>query len=529
MSIRQNLAYQAIDRHIEEGHGDDIAITFVDEGVISRYSYHWLKSETDLWGAKLKELGVKKGDLVYTFFPKHLDGHVALLSVVKIGAVAVPLFESFMEEALYDRMEDGGGSVILTHAEFVDRIPSERLSQHVTVLVTNTKQDGDTFRSFSSITATSTDGVIEAVSTDDPLNIHYTSGSTGKPKGIVHAHRVVSLQRKTGREVLAIHPKTVYWCTAHLGWVTGTVYGAFAPFLNRANVVIVNGRFSPEGWYEAIEQVGIEVWYSAPTAFRLLMAASPEVLEAYDLSSLREIASVGEPLNPEIVTWGRREYGLTIRDTWWMTETGSQMIVNLPGDEVRLGSMGKPLPWVTVAILDDNGEVLPRGELGHLAIKSPWESMMKEVWNNPEKYQSYFALHKDWYLSGDLAVQDQDGYVYFQGRSDDMINSSGERIGPFEVESRLIEHPAVAEAGVVGKPDPVRGEIVKAFLVLNESYQNQNPDQLLKEIRQFVKETLSPHAAPRELEILSELPKTAISGKILRRELKKRDIAIEVS
>jgi acetyl-CoA synthetase len=299
------------------------------------------------------------------------------------------------------------------------------------------------------------------------------------------------------------------------------VYGVFAPLLNGATIVVHGGRFKAEHWYETIQKAGVTVWYSAPTAFRMLMAKGNELPKQYDLSKLRHILSVGEPLNPEVIYWGKNILEKRIHDTWWMTETGAQLIVNLPNQLIKPGSMGKPFPGITATVLGEEGEELPPFSVGHLAIKAPWPGIMKEVWQNPEKYNSYFGWG-DWYVSGDLAYRDDDGYIFFQGRSDDMINSSGERIGPFEVESKLIEHPAVAEAGVIGKPDEIRGEIVKAFIVLKDGFV-ENSD-LLEKIRVFVRGQLAAHAAPREIEVVEELPKTKISGKILRRELKAREL-----
>lgn len=357
------------------------------------------------------------------------------------------------------------------------------------------------------------------------LIIHYTSGSTGKPKGILHAHRALLHHALTGRWVLDLRDDDVYWCTAHPGWVTGSSYGVFAPWLNRATLVVNGGRFDADAWYGLIAQTGVTVWYSAPTAFRMLLAAPEKARLRYDLTSLRHILSVGEPLNPELVHWGRQTFGVRIHDTWWMTETGGQLIVNLPGEPVRPGSMGRPFPGIEAAILDDQGQPVPDGVTGHLAVKTPWPGLMKSVWNNPAKYAEYFRF-AGWYLSGDSAYKDPDGYIWFQGRGDDLITASGEKVSPFEVESTLIEHPAVAEAGVIGKPDPVRGAVVKAFIVLRDAVRPE--PALLGEIKQFVKTRLSAHAYPKEIEVLEALPKTRVSGKIMRRVLKAWETGADV-
>jgi len=515
-----NMAYECIDRHVDDGYGDKKALIYIEGTMREELTFLELKKKTDQLAALLKSRGVKKGDRVFVFLTKHPDCYVAVLASIKIGAIVGPLFEAFMEEAIYDRMYDCEATVLITNSELLERVPVNKLPHLTSIYITDESED-ESLLSIPKLTSNETEAadVIEWVDLNDGMIIHYTSGSTGKPKGVLHAHQVMIQQYQTGKWVLDLRDDDIYWCTAHPGWVTGSSYGIFAPWLNRATIVVHGGRFAPEEWFDVIEQTGVTVWYSAPTAFRLLMDKT-EMVKNYNLSSLRHILSVGEPLNPEVITWGVETLNQRIHDTWWMTETGGQLIVNLPSQTIKPGSMGRPLPGIHAAIIDHQGNELKRGELGLLAIKKGWPSMMKEIWKNEEKYHSYF-IH-DWYLSGDLAYMDEEGYVFFQGRDDDMINSSGERIGPFEVESKLIEHPAVLEAAVIGKPDPVRGEIVKAFIVLVEGYRD-NPE-LKKEIQTFVRFKLSAHSMPREIEVLDELPKTQISGKILRRELKRIEI-----
>lgn len=517
---RVNMAHECIDRHVEDGYGDKRALHYLEGDDERVWTFAELKQETDRWATALRNEGVRRGDIVFIFLPKNADCYIAMLATVKLGAVAGPLFEAFMEEAVRDRIADCDGRFLITDPDLAVRVPRSDLPSLEKVFVTaGVEQCREDEISWNGILAATqvTDSPTEWVDLDAPLNIHYTSGSTGKPKGIVHAHRAMIHQYQTGHWVLDIQDEDVYWCTAHPGWVTGTVYALFAPWLNRATIVVNGGRFDAGSWYAAIEKAGITVWYSAPTAFRMLKAAGAEVAARYDLSTLRHVLSVGEPLNPEVIYWGLEQLGLRIHDTWWMTETGAQLIVNLPSEPIKPGSMGRPIPGIDICILDDAGIEQASGDIGHLAIRAPWPGLMREVWQNEAKYQSYFQFG-GWYLSGDLAYRDTDGYVFFQGRSDDMINSAGERIGPFEVESKLLEHRAVAEAGVVGKPDPLRGEIVKAFLVLKPGV--DNTPELIDDIRLFVRTHLSAHAAPREIEVIAELPKTKISGKILRRELK---------
>lgn len=519
-----NMAYECIDRHVDEGRGDRVALHYLNGEEEYKLTFSEVKEKTDQLARVLKKHGVQSGDVVFIFLPKHPDCYLAMIAAVKVGAIAGPLFEAFMEEAIRDRISDCEGRFLISDPELVKRVPKQDLPCLEKVFITGEPDDCDANEiSLNQELAETniTGSPIEWVGLEAPLNIHYTSGSTGKPKGIIHAHRAMIQQYQTGKWVLDLKEDDVYWCTAHPGWVTGTVYGIFAPWLNGAAVVVNGGRFNADSWYSVIEKAKVTVWYSAPTAFRMLKAEGNKLLQQYNLNSLRHILSVGEPLNPEVITWGVESLGKRIHDTWWMTETGAQLIVNLPSQAIKPGSMGRPIPGIKAAVLDDNGNPLPSGEIGHLGIKASWPSMMKEVWKNPEKFSTYFPF-KDWYVSGDLAYQDEDGYIFFQGRSDDMINSSGERIGPFEVESKLIEHEAVAEAGVIGKPDPVRGEIVKAYIVLKKGFVEN--ELLLADITRFVKQKLAAHAAPREIEILEELPKTPISGKILRRELKKRDL-----
>ena len=519
-----NMAYESVDRHVADGFGEKIALHYVGEEAKYILTYRELKEKSDLWATVLKNKGVKKGDFVFVFLEKHPDCHIAMLAVIKLGAIVGPLFEAFMEDAVKERIADCEGTYLIASQELIKRVPREGLPSLQTVWITAEPEQckADEISLYAEARATQAEeDIIEWVDLNHGLNIHYTSGSTGRPKGIIHAHRAMIQQYITGRWVLDLKEDDVYWCTAHPGWVTGTVYGVFAPLLNRTTIVIHGGRFDAEEWYSVLEKSGVTVWYSAPTAFRMLMAKGDEKLANYDLSKIRHILSVGEPLNPEVIRWGIKTLERRIHDTWWMTETGAQLIVNLPSERIIPGSMGRPFPGIEAAILDDDGKELPSGEVGHLALKANWPAIMREVWKNPAKYETYFPFD-GWYVSGDLATMDDNGYIFFQGRSDDMINSSGERIGPFEVESKLMEHPAVAEVGVIGKPDAVRGEIVKAFIVLKDNYEAS--EALLQELRQFVRGGLAAHAAPREIEFIEELPKTPISGKVLRRELKAKEL-----
>ncbi|MGG3738154.1 acetate--CoA ligase [Aeribacillus pallidus] len=514
-----NMAYEAIDRHALTEKKNKVALYYRDQHRYEKYTFKEMRDLTNKAANVLKQYGdVEKGDRVFIFMPRSPELYFALLGAVKLGAIVGPLFEAFMEGAVKDRLEDSGAKVLVTTPELLGRVPVQDLPElkHIFLVGDDVKEEGNYYDFKKRLNEASKELNIEWVDKTDGLILHYTSGSTGKPKGVLHVHRAMIQHYQTAKWVLDLKDDDVYWCTADPGWVTGTAYGIFGPWLVGASNVIVGGRFAPEYWYQTIEDFGVTVWYSAPTAFRMLMGAGDEVVKKYDLSSLRHILSVGEPLNPEVIRWGLKVFNLRIHDTWWMTETGAQLICNYPCMEIKPGSMGKPIPGVKAAIVDDQGNELPPYQMGNLAIKKGWPSMMYTIWNNPQKYESYF-MPGDWYVSGDSAYMDEDGYFWFQGRIDDVIMTSGERVGPFEVESKLVEHPAVAEAGVIGVPDPVRGEIIKAFISLREGYEPS--DELKEEIRLFVKQGLAAHAAPREIEFKDKLPKTR-SGKIMRRVLK---------
>ncbi|WP_027964414.1 acetate--CoA ligase [Halalkalibacillus halophilus] len=519
-----NAAYEAIDRHAENpDKKNQIALYYQDGERGESLTFEDIKNQSNQFANVLKKEGIVKGDRVFMFMPRSPEFYACFFGVLKVGAIAGPLFEAFMQQAVQDRLEDSEAKMLITTPDLLDRVPVDELPHlEKVVLVGDSKDIKDGYVDFyKSMDGENTSFDIEWVDLEDGMLIHYTSGSTGKPKGVYHVHNAMIQHYQTGKWVLDLQEDDIYWCTADPGWVTGTSYGIFAPWLNGVTNVIIGGRFSPDAWYGALDQFNVSVWYSAPTAFRKLMSAGAEAVEKHDLSNLRHILSVGEPLNPEVIHWGLKAFDLRIHDTWWMTETGGMLICNYPSMDIRPGSMGKPFPGIEASIVDDQGNELPPNQMGNLAIKRGWPSMMRAIWKRPEKFESYFV--NGWYVSGDSAYMDEDGYFWFQGRLDDVINTSGERVGPFEVESKLIEHEAVSEAGVIGKPDPERGEIIKAFISLNDGYTES--DELLEEIRQFVKKGFAAHAAPREIEVTDSIPKTR-SGKIMRRLLKSRELGL---
>jgi acetyl-CoA synthetase len=523
-----NIAYEAVDRHVAKGHGGKAAILWEGKnGEQEAYTFEDLAKASNQWCSVLRSLGVQKGDRVFVFLDRIPELYAAVFGTLKAGCVIGPLFSAFGPEAVKDRMENAGAVLLLTSPDLWHKIAAIRgdlpALKHVVHVRHGTRiQPSGGILSWDDLMdAASDESAIEQTGLEDPAIMHYTSGTTGKPKGAVHVHQAVWGHYATGKYVLDLHHEDIYWCTADPGWVTGTSYGMFAPFTNGVTSVIYEGGFSASKWYEIIQRYKVTVWYSAPTAIRLLMRAGDEIPKRYDLSSLRYTMSVGEPLNPECVVWSNEVLGLPFHDNWWQTETGSIMIANYPTMAIKPGSMGKPMLGINPGIIDEDGNELPPGQEGDLAVRPGWPSMFRTYWHDEERYNSRFR--NGWYLSGDRARKDSDGYFWFIGRADDVINTAGHLVGPFEVESALIEHPAVAEAGVIGKPDPVAMEIVKAFVALKDGF--EPTDQLRRELIGFAREKLGPGVAPREIDFIATLPKTR-SGKIMRRLLKARELGL---
>ncbi|MBI2019675.1 acetate--CoA ligase [Candidatus Daviesbacteria bacterium] len=522
-----NAAYNAVDRHANSEKKDRLALIYEsDTGEKETYTFSQFKELTDKFANVLTSNGVQKGDRVFIFLPPIPERYIAFLGILKTGAIAGTMFSAFQEAALIDRLSDSGAKIVVTNSELFPRIEKiwKDLPELKKIILTEKDNlpEGENLISYhQEMDKASPNFEIAHMKPDDFAYMLYTSGTTGKPKGVVHAHADLLQAILTTKYVLDVKDSDIYWCTADIGWVTGVVYGVLGVWGLGGTSVVYGGRFSPESWYKIIQDHKVTVWYTAPTAIRMLMG-SPVSPKQYDLSSLRHLCSVGEPLNPEGVMWGKETLGLPFHDTWWQTETGSICITNYPSMDIKPGSMGKPFPGVVAGIVDDSGKELPAGQEGHLALKPETVySLMKQIWKNEEKYQSYFQ--NGWYISGDQAYKDEDGYFWFVGRADDVIKTSGERVGPFEVESTLIEHPKVLEAGVIGKPDELRGEIIKAFVVLKQGVEPS--DALKEEIAAFVKGKLAGHAYPREVEFIDKLPKTR-SGKIMRRVLKAKELGL---
>jgi len=514
-----NAAYNAITKNALSSRKNKIALYWEGEnGEKAKYTFLEFEEISNQIANYLKSLGIKKGDRVFIFLPRLPELYFSFVAVLKIGAVAGTLFSAFGPQALFDRLSQSQTRILITNSELAKRLTTIKkdLPNLERVLLVDKGFHHEVSLQPKSLK-------ISQTHQDDNAFMLYTSGTTGKPKGVVHRHKAIIHEYLTAKWVLDIQEDDVYWCTADPGWVTGIAYEILGSWANGASTVVFSGRFSPEKWYQIIEDYQVNIWYTAPTAIRMLAAAGLKIIKNYDLSSLRHLASVGEPLNPEPIYWGLKAFNLPFHDNYWQTETGGIVIANYPCLPIKPGSMGKPFPGIKAEIVDDNGKKLKVNEVGNLALEPDWPSLMKEIWRRPKKYQSYFL--NDYYITGDLAYRDKDGYFWFVGRADDVIKTSGERVGPFEVESALVAHPAVVEAGVIGKPDPLRGEIIKAFVVLKSDFP---PSEKLKnELMLFVKKNLAGHAYPREIEFIDKLPKTR-SGKIMRRILKAKELNLPI-
>ncbi|MCH7697931.1 MAG: acetate--CoA ligase [Chloroflexi bacterium] len=524
-----NIAYECLDRHVAAGRGDKACILWDGkDGRQETYTYADMAKLSNQFANVLRKLEVEKGSRVFVFMDRIPELYAAAFGTLKAGCIIGPLFSAFGPDAIKDRLEDSGASVLVTTPELKAKVHEIRgdlpALKHLIIASHNEPPEVDDGElSWNDLMADASEEFdIVQTAPDDPAIMHYTSGTTGRPKGALHVHKAVLGHYATGKYVLDFHEDDIYWCTADPGWVTGTSYGMFAPCTNGVSSVIYEGGFSASKWYEVIQKYKVTVWYTAPTAIRMLMKAGDEVPKKFDLSTLRYTMSVGEPLNPEAVVWSEKAIGLPFHDNWWQTETGSIMIANYPVMPIKPGSMGRPMPGINPGIIDEEGNEVATGEEGDLAVRPGWPSMFRTYWNREEMYDSRFK--NGWYITGDRARKDADGYFWFVGRADDVINTAGHLVGPFEVESALLEHPAVAEAGVIGKPDPVAMEIVKAFVSLKEGY--EPTDELKRELRRFSRERLGPGIAPREIDFIDTLPKTR-SGKIMRRLLKARELGLD--
>jgi acetyl-CoA synthetase len=529
-----NIAHEAIDRHAAGALRDRVAIRCLGKsGSVADFTFGKLRDQTNRFANVLRKLGVSKGDRVFLLAGRIPQLYIAALGTLKHRAVFSPLFSAFGPEPIRTRLTIGGARVLVTTTSLYRRkVAAIRSAVPTLERVILVNDDGQTTETAGTLDydrlMAEVDDQYEIGPTDpeDMALLHFTSGTTGTPKGAVHVHGAVVAHHVTGKLALDLHPSDIFWCTADPGWVTGTSYGIIAPLTNGITSIIDEAEFDAQRWYQTLQDQKVSVWYTAPTAIRMLMKAGAEIARCYDLSRLRLLASVGEPLNPEAVVWGKEALGLPFHDNWWQTETGGIMISNYASMDIHPGSMGKPLPGIEATIVrakDDGGvEVIEEpGVQGELALRPGWPSMFRAYWNEPERYRKCFV--GGWYLTGDLAKKDADGYFWFVGRKDDVIKTSGHLVGPFEVESVLMEHRAVAEAGVIGKPDPVALEVVKAFVALKTGFEPS--EELRRELLGFARSRLGAVVAPKEIDFVASLPKNR-AGKIMRRLLKARELGL---
>jgi acetyl-CoA synthetase len=527
-----NIAHEAVDRHVLAGCGDKLALRWIgrnDENC--DFTYSALGAAVNRFANVLKRCGVAKGDRVFSLLGRVPELYFAALGTLKNGSVFSPLFSAFGPEPIKARMSIGAAKVLVTSEAFYRRKVEPWRSELVSlehVLLTDCSDSPPAGTTNLKAVMADTPDSFATVWTgpEDMALLHFTSGTTGRPKGAVHVHEAVVAHHITGRLALDLHPDDIFWCTADPGWVTGTSYGIISPLTNGATLIVDQAEFDAERWYRILQDQKITNWYTAPTAIRMLMKIGAEVPKRFDLSRLRFMASVGEPLNPEAVVWSVDAFGKPFHDNWWQTETGGIMISNYSSADVKPGSMGRPVPGVSAGIVERlNGgllrEITEPMAMGELVLRPGWPSMMRGYLNEEERYRKCFA--GGWYLTGDLAMRDHEGYYWFVGRADDVIKSAGHLIGPFEVESALMEHSAVAEVGVIGIPEPVAGEVVKAFVALKNGIEPS--EALRKELLGHARQRLGPAVAPKDIAFRKNLPKTR-SGKIMRRLLKARELGL---
>jgi acetyl-CoA synthetase len=527
-----NIAHEALDRQIELGRGEQVALRWIGrDDAVREYTYEELNAEANRFANILRHLGVERGQRVYSLLGRTPELYFVALGALKAGCVFTPLFSAFGPEPIRARMEIGEANLLVTSAALYRRKVEGwqgALASLRHVLLTECKggPPPGTIALEAALGAASPQFETAATRPEDMALLHFTSGTTGRPKGAIHVHEAVVAHHITGRTALDLRPGDIYWCTADPGWVTGTSYGIISPLTNGVTLLIDEAEFDAERWRRILKDERVAVWYTAPTAIRMLMKAWGQDPRPYEAPALRFMASVGEPLNPEAVLWGGEAFGRPFHDNWWQTETGGIMIANFAAMDIKPGSMGRPLPGVVAGVVERTPDGSAREieqpmAMGELALRPGWPSIMRGYLHEEERYRKCFA--GGWYLTGDLAMRDSDGYFWFVGRADDVIKSSGHLIGPFEVESALMEHPAVAEAAVIGLPDPVAGETVKAYVALRAGFEPN--EALRRELLGQARKRLGAAIAPKDIAFRQNLPKTR-SGKIMRRLLKARELGL---
>jgi acetyl-CoA synthetase len=549
VGAKTNIVHNALDRHVKTWRKNKLALIFEGEkGDRQTFSYWRLWKETNKFANVLRSLGVKKGDRVTIYMGRIPELVIAMLACAKIGAMHSVIYGGFSEQAIADRIEDAQSKVMITcdgswlrgNVVKLKDIADEAIKRspvvESVVVVKRTEQDVHMepgrdywYHDLMSLPIASPYCETEVMDAEDPLFILYTSGTTGKPKGVLHTHGGYQLYTSTTLKwVFDIKDDDRFWCAADPGWITGHSYIVYAPLILGATSILYEGAPTypyPDRWWRIVEEYGVSILYTAPTAIRGLMRFGDAWANRHDLSSLRLLGSVGEPINPEAWRWYHEVIGkkrCPIMDTWWQTETGGFMITPLPSVGLKPGSATRPFPGIDIDVVDDDGNSCPPGVDGNLVIKQPWPSMLRTVYGDPDRFvDQYWSAYKKqgWYLSGDSARFDEDGYIWVIGRNDDVIKVSGYRLGTAEVESGLVSHPAVAESAVIAVPDELRGNVIHAFCILRAG--ETGGDELIEELRDHVRHEVGPIAVPSKINIVDSLPKTR-SGKIMRRVLRAR-------
>jgi len=549
---KTNIAYNCLDVHTKTFRRNKLALMWEGEnGDFKAYSYFALHRDTCKFANVLKSLGVKKGDRVTLYMGRIPELMIGMLACARIGAIHSVVYGGFSVEALHERLEDSQSKVLIVADGAYQRgkivelknIADEALQRAATVeSVLVVKRTGHQinmefgrdmwYHELMNLPIANNTDCLEIVDAEDPLFMLYTSGTTGKPKAIVHTHGGYMVGTYTTlKYVFDIHEEDRYWCAADPGWITGHSYIVYGPLLNGATSFMYEGAPTypyPHRWWQMIEKYGINILYTAPTAIRGLMRFGDAWPNRYNLSSLRLLGSVGEPINPEAWKWYHRVIGkgkCPIMDTWWQTETGMFMITPMPCTPLKPGSGTKPFPGIIADVVDEAGNSVKPNEEGYLVIKTPWPSMLRTIWNDPDKYvNQYWSKYPGMYLTGDSARKDEDGYFWIIGRVDDVIKVSGYRLGTAEIESALVSHQAVAEAAAIGLPHDVKGNAIHCYVLLRTGYEKS--DKLIEELRQHVGHEVGPIAKPESIEIVESLPKTR-SGKIMRRVLKAKALGLD--
>jgi acetyl-CoA synthetase len=546
---KTNIAYNALDRHIEAGKGDKLAIIWEDEtGRKKKFTYHELSDEVNKMANALRGIGIRKGDRVAIYMPNVPEIAISMLACAKIGAMHSVVYAGFSAGALEGRIKDAKAKILITadgsfrRGKIIDlkKIADDAVKNCKTIKkVIVAKNNGAKikfnkrrdvwFHDF--VKGQSTEAKMAKMNAEDPAFVLYTSGTTSKPKGVIHVHGGYSVGvMRTINWVFDLKGDEVFWCTADPGWITGHSYIIYGPLLAGITTVMYEGvpdAPTPDRIWKVVEKYKVNVLYTAPTAIRALMRYGAKWPKKHKMKSLRILGSVGEPINPEAWKWFHTHVGkkrCPIMDTWWQTETGMNMITPLPSAPLKAGSACKPFPGIIADIVDKKGKKVPAGKGGYLIIKNQWPAMIRTIYNNPKRYKkTYWSQVKGSYFTGDVAFKDKDGYFWIQGRTDDVLKIAGHRIGTAEVESAIVHHKAVVEAGAIGVPDEIRGEVIKAFVILKKGAKES--ETLEKELKKTVRKILGPIAIIKDIEFVDKLPKTR-SGKIMRRVLKAKELGL---